>query len=361
MKDKIFGVTEHTDNFNKISKTESILVLGSSECIQNPYITIAIPTYNRIDTLKEAIDSALNQKNIEFDYEIIIVDNQPDSNINNKTEKLIKTYADPRILYYRNKDNLGMFGNWNRCIELSRGKWVSFLHDDDLLKTDYLSKVYRFLAKKKNVGAIVSNYGYFGKKSHLIINNKNSFNYIVKNYIRGLIKNKYIRIRPIDIIITNGNPYGAPTCGALFNKEFVIKEGGFNEELFPSGDWFFLIQFNKNYRIYKPIDLFGYYRIEINEYLNPNTLRESVKDASILRELNRGNSFLGKLIYYLFNYEDHARRVDGAIKSDKSMTIKPEEFNGLCEYKIRPFAQILYKVVYKIFWRVKQINACLFS
>ena len=32
--------------------------------------------------------------------------------------------------YYKNEKNIGMYGNWNRCIELSNGEYLTILNDD---------------------------------------------------------------------------------------------------------------------------------------------------------------------------------------------------------------------------------------
>lgn len=157
MDDKI-NIFDNTNNFNKKKHVNSRLIYGKVSD-SKPYITIAIPTYKRHQLLREAIDSAINQTNIPCEYEIIVVDNEVEfeSGVYSETEEIVKRYNDERLLYYRNNDNLGMFGNWNRCIELARGEWVSFLHDDDIIIPDYLEKVYKLLKRKKNIGAIISN------------------------------------------------------------------------------------------------------------------------------------------------------------------------------------------------------------
>lgn len=52
------------DNFQSTQNIESKCIFIQNDVVDNPTFSIAIPTYKRIDTLKEALDSALNQ-NIE--------------------------------------------------------------------------------------------------------------------------------------------------------------------------------------------------------------------------------------------------------------------------------------------------------
>jgi len=95
-------------------------------------VTIAIPTYNRVDLLKEAIESVLSQT--YKDFELLICDNASTDN----TEKMVSTFSDPRIKYHKNKNNIGMMNNWNKCVELSRGKYLMILGDDDKLYPEFL-------------------------------------------------------------------------------------------------------------------------------------------------------------------------------------------------------------------------------
>lgn len=75
-----------------------------------PEVTIAIPTYNRASLLKEAIQSVLNQT--YKDFELLICDNTSTDN----TEGVVSTFSDPRIKYHKNKNNIGMMNNWNKCV-----------------------------------------------------------------------------------------------------------------------------------------------------------------------------------------------------------------------------------------------------
>lgn len=98
-------------------------------------ITIAIPTYNKQDTVRNAIESCIHQ---DFDkpYEILLVDNCSTDN----TFEICKSYQDEKknIRVYQNTQNLGMWGNHNKCLELAKGNYVVFCHTDDLLESNAL-------------------------------------------------------------------------------------------------------------------------------------------------------------------------------------------------------------------------------
>jgi len=117
-----------------------------------PKVSVCIPTYNCGNFLSHAIDSVLNQT--FTDYELIICDN---ASIDD-TEEIVKSYSDRRIRYFRNPTNLGMVGNWNRCIEKSTGKHVYILHADDLMLPENLDEKVRILDSNHSVGLVHSNY-----------------------------------------------------------------------------------------------------------------------------------------------------------------------------------------------------------
>ena len=106
----------------------------------NPFVTVAIPTYNRSDGyLREALESALAQ-----DYEaleIVVVDNAS----TDATGTYVTSVADERVRYIRNETNLGVNGNFNACLKHARGEYFLLLHDDDRIDPDFVSTCMRAL------------------------------------------------------------------------------------------------------------------------------------------------------------------------------------------------------------------------
>lgn len=107
-----------------------------------------MPAYNSEKFIGKAIKSILNQtyKNYEF---IIIDDCSTD-----KTLDVIKKYSakDKRIKFEKNKKNLGIAGNRNRLIELSRGKYIAWQDADDLSIKERIEKEVSFMEKNPSVG-----------------------------------------------------------------------------------------------------------------------------------------------------------------------------------------------------------------
>lgn len=115
-----------------------------------PLVSICIPTYNRAAMVAKAIDSALAQSYLNI--EVLVVDNSSQDNI----ESVIANYKDTRLKFYKNNNNLGMYGNFNRCIELSQGEYIHILHSDDYIDSHFTQTCVEFLEAHPNVAMTFS-------------------------------------------------------------------------------------------------------------------------------------------------------------------------------------------------------------
>lgn len=96
-----------------------------------PTISICIPTFNRADYLEQTLQSIARQTIKPF--QVLIVDNASTDN----TPQIAARYKRFGFTYIRNPKNLGMVGNYNRCLELAQDNFISFLHSDDLISTNW--------------------------------------------------------------------------------------------------------------------------------------------------------------------------------------------------------------------------------
>ena len=78
-------------------------------------VSVCIPVYNGSAYIAESIDSVLAQT--YEDFHLIVCDNCSTDN----TGEIVRSYNDQRLTYVRNTENLGLVGNANRCLELSKG------------------------------------------------------------------------------------------------------------------------------------------------------------------------------------------------------------------------------------------------
>lgn len=113
--------------------------------LPEPLVSVIIPTYNRPKYLEQAIASAVKQtyQNIE----IIVSDNCSPEN----PQKLVASFGDSRIKFWRHKENVGMLNNQMNAFKMARGKYVASLHDDDVWNQDFLAKLIPALEANSNL------------------------------------------------------------------------------------------------------------------------------------------------------------------------------------------------------------------
>lgn len=110
-----------------------------------PLVSLCIPVYNRADIVADTIRSAIAQTYEKL--EILVVDNASTDNL----REVVSQFSDKRIQYFRNPENLGQFGNFNRCIDLSHGEYIHILHSDDIIPPDFTKTCIQFLESHPNV------------------------------------------------------------------------------------------------------------------------------------------------------------------------------------------------------------------
>lgn len=98
-----------------------------------PGISVVIPTYNRAQKVRRAVESALAQTYTNLD--IIVVD---DGSTDDTAAILQQCFGD-RIRYFA-QHNQGASVARNRGIEEATGDWVAFLDSDDLWEPEKLEK-----------------------------------------------------------------------------------------------------------------------------------------------------------------------------------------------------------------------------
>ena len=114
-----------------------------------PLLTVAIPTCNGTAHLAEALHSILNQECPPFD--LLVSDDHSDD----ATVALVREIVGERARIVVNAERLGLAGNWNQCMALSRTPWVSIFHQDDVMLAGHLAWVVREIDKIEETKAPV--------------------------------------------------------------------------------------------------------------------------------------------------------------------------------------------------------------
>jgi glycosyltransferase involved in cell wall biosynthesis len=102
-----------------------------------PLITVCIPVFNGDRYLDACLRSVAAQTFRNF--EVLVIDDCS----SDRSLDLAHAFAavHERVRVVRNPRNLGLVGNWNRCVQLAMGEWIKFVFQDDTIDPDCLERL----------------------------------------------------------------------------------------------------------------------------------------------------------------------------------------------------------------------------
>jgi abequosyltransferase len=110
-----------------------------------PVLTIAIPTFNRVDCLRLLVDSLFSQLDADSTLtgkvQIIVSSNCSTDG----TSAYLASIARPEFHSHTQSTNVGADNNLCDCFLMAKGRFTWFMGDDDLLKKQGLRKIVAFL------------------------------------------------------------------------------------------------------------------------------------------------------------------------------------------------------------------------
>lgn len=264
---------ELQDNFKRYAHVPSTLVVEGKT--DDPEYTIFIPTYKRAATLGVSVESAIKQFG-DLKYEIIVINNDPEGTTG-ETPELLRNFGCDKLYYYVNSENIGMCGNWNRGIELARGKYICMIHDDDMLSPYFLKSMDKAIKENGNPGIIGVNSINFTSASMPEFTEPNTLTY------RNVSKESFFFGKYITI------------AGMTVRRDLATKIGGYEDEYYPNEDTLFIYQGIVNDKVINIEASLAGYRQELNCSLNSETM----KNIIITTEETRRN---------IAKYEDFAKK-----------------------------------------------------
>lgn len=111
-------------------------------------LSIIIVSYKAERELRDCISSIV-ASNPEIPYEIIVVDNDVESKIE---ERLVDKF--PEVKYIKSNNNLGYGGGNNLGAKYARGEYLFILNPDTKILNGALDNLYNFFVKNNNVGMV---------------------------------------------------------------------------------------------------------------------------------------------------------------------------------------------------------------
>lgn len=284
---------EPRDNFSAFSNTPSELiweVLDQTPLDAAPRATVAIPTYKRFETLLDAINSARLQT-CAVGLEIIIVDNEGHGEKASAVRAALGDLRGCSVRYFVNRSNLGMFGNWNRCIQLTRTPWLTILNDDDLLHPSFLERSFRALDRFPQADGVVCKKRTFDRRTTRSVSSSRPVIDRLVSPLRFVLHKAafhggVMTVDPRRLFFGNVLGNGA---GFLFRRDAALDIGGYDVSEWPSADFLFYIRMAAGRRLLWLDETLAYVGLGDNESLAPEVLRRFVTQLHEVREKMIGN------------------------------------------------------------------------
>lgn len=188
-----------------------------------PLISIITASFNSSDTIKDTIESVLNQtyKNIEY----IIIDGQSKDDTVEVIKSYVPKFIEKGIIYkWISEKDSGIYDAWNKALKIATGDWLSFIGSDDYFKTATLfNELVPFLDK----AITEKTYFVYGKVEHICSDDK-----LIETSGDSWVnkKNEFT------------NAMNLPHSGSLNYKELFLKNGNFDDRFKIAGDYEFLLR-----------------------------------------------------------------------------------------------------------------------
>jgi len=111
-------------------------------------LTVAIPTFNRNEILRQNLIALLPQ--MDANCELLIIDNCSVTPVADTLNDLVQQYSNIKIRFLRNRANIGSGANILRCFEYCTTDWLWILGDDDRVSKNAIKTVICAISKNKD-------------------------------------------------------------------------------------------------------------------------------------------------------------------------------------------------------------------
>lgn len=218
---------------------------------QEPRVSIVVPNYNYARFLAKRLDTILNQTYQDFD--VLFLDDAS----TDESRAVFDRYADdPRIAACFNEENSGgVFHQWNRGVELARGRYVWIAESDDYAEPEFLARAVAILDANDDVGIVYTqSWRVEGEEKTSNLDWTSCLN--SERWLHDFIADGHEECSRYMIYRCT-----IPNASAVvFRRELYQKVGGAPEEFTLCGDWMTWVRMLQHTRVAYVSDHLNYFR-----------------------------------------------------------------------------------------------------
>jgi glycosyltransferase involved in cell wall biosynthesis len=274
-----------------------------------PLVSIIMPAYNVEKTIKESIESVINQTYTNWELNII------NDGSTDKTLEVINFFKDDRIVLIEQK-NLGVANARNNGLKHSKGELVAFLDSDDLWCKEKLETQLKFMQKNELQFSYTQSYSFSSDSKNV----QEAFKFVNLGF-----KDKE-EILIYDFI---------PTLTVLVDRSILDDIGYFDIELKAAEDWDLWIRILQKYNV-------GF----LKEYLSKYRVTGVGLSGNLYKHFLEEEKVLGKYCA-LYNNTTYRYRVWFSNKKKAIIALQKEDYFTFIKYcsKLLLLPKLLVKFI----------------
>lgn len=186
-------------------------------CAENPKISIITSLYKGEKFIEGFMQDIVRQT--VFDQcELIIINGNSPENEEPVIRRYMKNY--PNIIYMRLKEDPGIYGCWNRAIEMSRGEFITNANVDDRLSPRCYATHMKTLDERPDIDLVYSN---------MYLTDRPNETFECNSSCGRLLRHDEFSSSAMDFCL--------PGCNPMWRKSMHDKYGLFDETYKTAGDW----------------------------------------------------------------------------------------------------------------------------
>lgn len=249
-----------------------------------PEVSVCIPTHNGAVFLEETLESLKMQT--YTDYEVIVCDDGSKDDTLKILEKFRKS-SFQRVHIFKVPPK-GIGANWNNCLQRVSGKYVKFLLQDDILRSDCLKKMVSYLEENRDVDLVASKRDF---KLNMAVDEKlgkwiSKYGDLQAEYNSGdneiLILDRNF-FKSINLLKSPLNKIGEPST-IIFRRSMISKIGFFRTDLRQILDYEYWYRFLKYSKIAILPEKLVFFRLHKDQETQKNS-KIKISDIDIYRKI----------------------------------------------------------------------------